>query len=131
MASSSGLIKKYTREEVKRHNSNDDLWIILDNNVYDLTDFVYKHPGGEEVLLDRAGGDGTDCFDNIGHSLDAKELRESFKIGEVVDADRRQKHEAQFDGEYGRKFSVPKSTMFDYVLPGVVVFIAFIYCFVW
>lgn len=77
----------YTLEEVARHNSADDLWIIIHGSVYDLTSFLKEHPGGEEVLLDLAGQDGTICFDNIGHSNEAKLLREKFKIGELIEGD--------------------------------------------
>ncbi len=32
------------RIEVADHNEIDDLWVIVDNKVYDLTTFVDKHP---------------------------------------------------------------------------------------
>ncbi|XP_072764409.1 uncharacterized protein [Anoplolepis gracilipes] len=72
---------KYTIEEVALHS--EDLWIIIHGNVYNLSTFVKEHPGGEEVLMELAGKDGTKCFDNIGHSDEAKQLREKFKIGKV------------------------------------------------
>lgn len=47
-----------------QHNKPDDLWIIIDSYVYDLTDFLDSHPGGEAVLLmeDIAGQDATETF---------------------------------------------------------------------
>ena len=36
------LKKKY---QVSRHNKKDDLWVILNDNVYDLTHFQKIHPG--------------------------------------------------------------------------------------
>jgi cytochrome b5 len=39
-----------------------------------ITDFLREHPGGEEVILEHAGGDATDAFEDIGHSSDAKKM---------------------------------------------------------
>lgn len=38
-----------------QHNKEDDLWIIIDSAVYDLSKFVDLHPGGAHVLLQVAG----------------------------------------------------------------------------
>ncbi|KAG8702168.1 hypothetical protein FRC08_003654 [Ceratobasidium sp. 394] len=56
--------KLFTTEEVAEHNSPEDLWIVIDSDVYDLSRFVGIHPGGKAVLLDRivAGQDATEAF---------------------------------------------------------------------
>ena len=51
----------YTLEEVSRHNTEDDAWIILNNKVYDITMYINCHPGGR-ILLNAAGADGTSLF---------------------------------------------------------------------
>ncbi|KIJ67085.1 hypothetical protein HYDPIDRAFT_26487 [Hydnomerulius pinastri MD-312] len=53
-----------TREEVSKHNSPDDLWIIVDSKVYDITRFKDLHPGGASVFLedDIPGQDATEVF---------------------------------------------------------------------
>lgn len=38
-------LKTFTREEVSRHATEEDLWIIIDSAVYDLSEFVDLHPG--------------------------------------------------------------------------------------
>ncbi|XP_063993248.1 cytochrome b5-like [Diachasmimorpha longicaudata] len=73
----------YTAEEVSHHNSEENLWMIIHGGVYDVTKFLSEHPGGEEVLLKLGGQDGTTCFDDIGHTTEAIQLRERYRIGEV------------------------------------------------
>ena len=34
--------------------------------VYDVTDFLSDHPGGEEILLESAGADSTEAFEDVG-----------------------------------------------------------------
>lgn len=55
----------HTREEVQKHNTEDSLWCIIDSVVYDLTEFVDAHPGGESVLRQVAGQDATKAFYNL------------------------------------------------------------------
>lgn len=57
-------MKTFTRDEVAKHNKEDDLWIIVDSKVYDLSKFAPMHPGGLLVLLDAdiAGQDVTEAF---------------------------------------------------------------------
>lgn len=73
----------YSLEEIAKHNTEDDIWFVYKDGVYDITKFYKEHPGGEEVLLELAGQDATQCFDDIGHSSEAIILRETFKIGTV------------------------------------------------
>lgn len=48
-----------------------------------------QHPGGEEVLLEQAGNDGSEAFEDVGHSSDARELMVKYKVGEIVEAERK------------------------------------------
>lgn len=45
--------------------------------------FCLQHPGGEEVLLEQAGADATESFEDVGHSTDAREMLEQYLIGEL------------------------------------------------
>jgi len=80
--------KYLTRKQVSEHNSNKDTWLLIHNNVYDLTAFLNEHPGGEEVLIEQAGKDATENFEDVGHSSDAREMMKKYKIGELVHEER-------------------------------------------
>lgn len=40
------------------------------------------------MLLEQAGKDGSEAFEDVGHSTDARELMKRYKIGEVIESER-------------------------------------------
>lgn len=54
-----------TREEVGKHNNDKDLWVVLYDKAYDLTEFAEDHPGGAGIIHKYAGKDGTKAFDPL------------------------------------------------------------------
>jgi len=71
----------YSTEEVSKHNTENDCWIILNGKVYDITNFFSKHPGGKRALLNFAG---KDASSNIQfHSPLMMKQAKSFYIGEL------------------------------------------------
>ena len=74
----------FTQEEVSRHDTIDDCWVIYNGFVYDITIFLEKHPGGAELILDKGGKDISDLFDDENfhkHSSAAQNLIRNYKIG--------------------------------------------------
>lgn len=47
--------KQFTRQEIEKHNNEDDCWIVVDNKVYDATSVLSWHPGGKTAILGHAG----------------------------------------------------------------------------
>ena len=91
-ATNSNQLKKKLREinlsEVAEHDCFKDCWIVIYDRVYDVTKFLHSHPGGEDIILDYAGRDGTIAFRGAGHSaLAIKQLNE-YVIGELPDNER-------------------------------------------
>ncbi|KAG9041595.1 Cytochrome b2, mitochondrial precursor, partial [Tulasnella sp. UAMH 9824] len=57
-------------DEVLRHNTKTDCWVIINGEVYDVTKFMEIHPGGVNAILKMAGKDATKAFMPI-HPPDA------------------------------------------------------------
>ncbi|TLS30723.1 hypothetical protein PpBr36_02774 [Pyricularia pennisetigena] len=75
--------KTFTREEVKKHNTEDDVWFIIDSVVYDVSDFLDAHPGGEAVLRQAAGTDATTDFYNL-HRHEVLTKYKDLAVGTIV-----------------------------------------------
>lgn len=75
----------YTVEEVAKHNSKNDCWIIVNKKVYDITKFIEEdlHPGGNYILLSKSGEDVTETMKDIGHSCEAYDMLGVYYIGDV------------------------------------------------
>ena len=76
-----------TLDEVKKRNSADDCWSIIDGNVYDLTNWVESHPGGNERITAICGKDGTSSFlGKHSNSNSAKSQLTRFELGKLAAA---------------------------------------------
>ncbi|TKA53999.1 hypothetical protein B0A53_03279 [Rhodotorula sp. CCFEE 5036] len=58
-------MKEYTVEDVSKHKTKDDCWVIIDGQVLDVTKFLPDHPGGAKAILLYAGRDATEEFDML------------------------------------------------------------------
>lgn len=55
-----------TVEEVQKHNSlNAGVLVAINGKVYDLTDFLARHPGGAKIILSYAGKDALAIFNKF------------------------------------------------------------------
>merc|ERR1739846_209288 len=55
----------YTMDEVKKHTTKGDCWVVVSGQVLNVTKFLGEHPGGELAILTFAGKDATAEFDMI------------------------------------------------------------------
>ena len=46
-------------EEVKRHTAYNDRWIVIKDQIYDISNFQKSHPGGGKIIGHFAGQDVT------------------------------------------------------------------------
>jgi sulfite oxidase len=81
--------KIYKRSQIAAHNTLEKgIWVTYQNGVYDITDFINIHPGGEKLLL--AAGRAIDPFWNvftIHNTSDTRELLENYRIGDLLAAE--------------------------------------------
>ena len=78
-------VNMYYYHEVAKHNKTSDCWVILHDYIYNLTNFLSKHPGGKRAILEFAGKDATDDFEMIHPTgvIDAYLSKDNF-IGQVI-----------------------------------------------
>ncbi len=72
----------YTSAEVAVHNTAGDCWASINGNVYDLTDWEDKHPGGAQRIINLCGTDGSSAFDDQhGGEPKPEDMLAEYKIG--------------------------------------------------
>lgn len=50
-------LPEFTRHEIAQHKSKEQrVWVTFKHGVYDVTEFIAEHPGGDKILL-AAGND--------------------------------------------------------------------------
>ncbi|XP_030057044.1 acyl-CoA 6-desaturase isoform X2 [Microcaecilia unicolor] len=52
----------YSWEEIQKHNVKTDQWLVIERKVYNISEWVRRHPGGARVIGHYAGEDATDPF---------------------------------------------------------------------
>jgi cytochrome b involved in lipid metabolism len=75
-----------TWEEIATHNTAASLWTVIEGEVYDLTTWAPKHPGGLQELLDVAGKDGTAAFQAAQHPAAIEIFKLNYRIGKLAPA---------------------------------------------
>ncbi|CAD8121997.1 unnamed protein product [Paramecium sonneborni] len=75
--------RQITWEELAQHNTKDDLWMVIEGKVYDVTDFQDDHPGGPAILLGKGGDDATAAFHDANHSQSVFKQLETLQIGVI------------------------------------------------
>eukprot|EP00930_Biecheleria_cincta_P023830 TRINITY_DN17142_c0_g3_i1.p1 TRINITY_DN17142_c0_g3~~TRINITY_DN17142_c0_g3_i1.p1 ORF type:complete len:963 (-),score=145.10 TRINITY_DN17142_c0_g3_i1:263-3109(-) len=78
--------QRFTWDEVSKHTGYDDIWVVIDHKVYDLTGWAPNHPGGS-IIYKFAGVDASDQFAAFHQPRVGKRLPR-FLIGEIDDAEK-------------------------------------------
>lgn len=76
-------------DEVAKHNTVDDCWTIIHDQVFDISKAIAKHPGGE-AILQGCGINATELFETrpmgsgTPHSEKAQENLDNFYLGDLA-----------------------------------------------
>jgi len=85
----------YSLSEVSEHCFPEDAWTVIYDRVYDITDYMDRHPGGNDVMLEYIGYDATIAFRGVGHSRAAFKSLERYCIG-ILPVNERLNYEPEF-----------------------------------
>lgn len=74
----------FSLADVARHNSQKNCWIIISNNVYDVTDYLFSHPGGSLAIIPYCGKDATTAFLEMKkHDTQAQTILSTLLVGSI------------------------------------------------
>ncbi|PRP78703.1 hypothetical protein PROFUN_13442 [Planoprotostelium fungivorum] len=77
------MSKVHSWEEVAKHNTEKDCWVVVDGKVYDVTSFLPEHPGGKKVVITQSGKDATEKFHSLHGPEVLKEYGPKLHVGNV------------------------------------------------
>ena len=80
--------KTYSLDEVTKHATQNDCWMAIEGSIYNVTDYITSHPGGE-AILQGCGKDATEMFnsrpnDGTSHSGRAQTTLGKYLLGPLT-----------------------------------------------
>jgi len=83
LATNNGSKTILTATEVAKHNTKTDCYLIVNDQVYDVTAFIDQHPGGVEKIVEGCGKESSQIFAAI-HSNFAWNLLKDYYVGDLA-----------------------------------------------
>lgn len=76
--------RKISVSELGDHSKDNDAWIVINNDIWDVTEFAPEHPGGLQIVQEYFGQDATKAYNEVhGPSLVHKSLDKSKLMGKL------------------------------------------------
>lgn len=83
-------LKEFSMKEVNKHdNMKDRIWVTFQNGVYDITDFIPKHPGAKNILM-ASGGSVEPFWEHYAvhkDNIQVFDLLEEYRVGNLREED--------------------------------------------
>ncbi|KAI9807933.1 MAG: hypothetical protein M1825_005239 [Sarcosagium campestre] len=77
------MSQSFSQADVSSHNKPDSLWVVVDEDVYDLTSFQDEHPGGKKILQRVAGKDASKQFWKYHNESILKKYKSKLLLGSL------------------------------------------------
>jgi cytochrome b involved in lipid metabolism len=78
-------VKTYTLAEIATHNTEQSCYVTIRGEVYDVTQWIPKHPGGPQRIINLCGTDATQAFETKHDDAPKPNaMLATFKIGELA-----------------------------------------------
>lgn len=75
--------KVLSTDEVAKHDKEDDCWVMIGEDVFNVTEFLDDHPGGKASIIPFAGKDATEAFDMLHQRSVLDKYAKEFYVGKV------------------------------------------------
>jgi cytochrome b involved in lipid metabolism len=83
--STTASVGTFTLAQVATHNTEADCYSAINGQVYDLTAWINKHPGGDRAILSICGKDGSAAFDGQhGGQKKPEQILAGFEVGTLA-----------------------------------------------
>ncbi|TLD09664.1 hypothetical protein E2P81_ATG10191, partial [Venturia nashicola] len=119
--------KQFTREEIEKHDTDSDCWIVVDGKVYDATSVLAWHPGGKAAITSHAGKvhqETSDEFASIHDDFAYQKLKECIlgvvtdKAAQHIKADAEAMAKEKAASKFGKEESLSADTQkYTFTLP--------------
>ena len=75
----------YTMTQVRANNTAANCWAVIDDSVYDLTNWIKSHPGGSGAIVGLCGTDGSSSF-SVKHGNQSRPAAQlnSYRLGPLA-----------------------------------------------
>ncbi len=50
-------VRSYLWEDIRKHDKENDAWVVMDGEVFDVSKFLSEHPGGSSIVMPSLGTD--------------------------------------------------------------------------
>uniref|UniRef100_A0A0D2XFA9 Cytochrome b2 n=1 Tax=Fusarium oxysporum (strain Fo5176) TaxID=660025 RepID=A0A0D2XFA9_FUSOF len=98
------MSKEFSEEDIAVHSTPHDLWLAINDKVYDFTDFAPDHPGGAEILYQYAGKDASDEYNRFhAPSLVQKALDAKYHLGSLKVSKSNKEKQSESNGQAKNK----------------------------